>query len=424
MQVDQEETPPPNALLLLVRGDGIPLLVRSYGDVCTPPSAAVGVTSALYHAATREKNDAAALQLLSLETKHRSVVYEMTPTDLLLVFASDRTCDGCPSSGVMVRRMLRTVYDVLLMQIGQRNLRDWDVSKLRAVIAKQVEVVDTIVTKFQIDPRLVFGRPVRDVVAYRQLDGIDVGRSGSLMQGAWLENGEIVAEYFQTNGPKILTDKELLLLTVLGECVGRRERNYSHYIGRAHLTRNQTDVKVVIRNSSKGPLITFIGIFGDKAEDDKVLKELTDKLLLCRAKARVRETGDQLKGLPSSLICSYASRLGDTPSPSCRMLAYLNPSWEAMLKTEVTRLKLPIDSKQVSRNFWWRELCRFAAHRQYVAASAMVLPPNYKQEDEALTFLQYVRGPIQIVALCIGPVPVTKIEALGDTLAEVMLAIQ
>ncbi|KAK1945537.1 hypothetical protein P3T76_002585 [Phytophthora citrophthora] len=279
MQVDQEETPPPNALLLLVSGDGIPLLVRSYGDVCTPPSAAVGVTSALYHAATREKNDVVALTLQSLETKHRSVVYEMTSTDLLLVFASDKTCDGCPSSNVMIRRMLRTVYDFLLMQIGLSNLRDWDVSKLRAVIAKQGEVVDTIATKFQIDPRLVFGRPVRDVIAYRQLDGIDVGRSGNLLQGAWLENGELVAEFFRINGKKVLTDKELLLLTVLSECVGRRERNYSHYIGRAHFTRSQTDVKVVIRNSSKGPLVTFIGIFEDKAENDKVLKELVGCIL-------------------------------------------------------------------------------------------------------------------------------------------------
>ncbi|KAG1701091.1 hypothetical protein DVH05_011331 [Phytophthora capsici] len=421
MQVDQEETPPPNALLLLVSGDGIPLLVRSYGDVSTPPSAAVGVTSALYHAATRENNDVVELTLQKLETKHRSVVYEVTPTDLLLVFASDKTCEGCPSSGVMVRRMLRTVYDFVLLQIGLSNLRDWNVSKLRAAIAKQVEVVDTIVTKFQIDIRFVFGRPVRDVIAYRQLDGIDVERSDGLLQGAWLENGELVAEFFQKNGPKVLTDKELLLLTVLGECVGRRERNYSHYIGGAHFTRNQTGVKVVICNSSKGPLVTFIGIFEDKTQDDKELKELADKLILYRAKARVRVTDVQLQ-LPSTLICSYASRLGDTPSPSCRTLAYLNSSWESTLKTEVTRLKLPIDYKQISRNFWWRELCRFAAHRQYPTASS--IPANYKQEDEALTFLQYVRGSIQIVALCIGPVPVTRIVALGDTLAQVLLSIQ
>ncbi|ETI46034.1 hypothetical protein F441_09486 [Phytophthora nicotianae CJ01A1] len=77
-----------------------------------------------------------------------------------------------------------------------------------------------------------------------------------------------------------------------------------------------------------------------------------------------------------------------------------------------------MDTKQISRNFWWRELCRFAAHRQHATSS------NYKQEDEALTFLQHVRGPIQFVSLCIGPVPVAKIVALGDALAEAMLNIQ
>ncbi|KAG7377925.1 hypothetical protein PHYPSEUDO_010846 [Phytophthora pseudosyringae] len=424
MQVDPDETPPPNALLLLVSGDGIPLLVRSYGEVCVPPSAAVGVASALYHAARCEKDastGSADLQLLALETKHRSVVYEMTPIDMLLVFASDKPCDGCPSSGAMARRMLRTVFDALLLLVGERNLRDWDASKLRAAIAKQVEVVDTVVTKFQIDSRFVFGRPVRGVTAYRQLDGIDIGKSGSLLQGAWLENGELVGEFFQPNGPKMLESKELLFLTVLAECVGRRECNYTHYIGRVHLVRAQKDVKVAIRNSSKGPLITFVGIFGGKAEDDTALKEMADKLLSCRAKARVREAGGPLNGLPSTLVCSYASRLGDTLSPTCRTLAYLHPSWETVLKTEAARLKLPMDMKQVSRNFWWRELCRFAVHRQ---RSAATLPSDYKQEDETLTFLQHVRGPVQFVSLCIGPVPVAKIVPLGDALAEAMLGIQ
>ncbi|ETN08171.1 hypothetical protein, variant, partial [Phytophthora nicotianae P10297] len=299
MQVDPDET---NALLLLVSGDGIPLLVRSYGEVCTPPSAAVGVTSALYHAARRENDGSVDLQLLALETMHRSIVYEMTPIDLLMVFASDKPCGGCPSNDAMIRQMLRTVFDAVVLLLGERNLRDWDASKLRAAIAKQVEVVDTIITTFHIDPRFVLGRPVRDIVAYRQLDGIDVGKSGSLVQGAWLENGELVGEYFQPNGPKILEAEELLLLTVLGECVGRRECNYTHYIGCVHLARTQIATKVVIRSSSKGPLITFIGIFGSQAEDDKTLKEMADKLLLCRAKARVREIGSPLKNVPTTLI--------------------------------------------------------------------------------------------------------------------------
>ncbi|KAL4173448.1 hypothetical protein KRP22_005402 [Phytophthora ramorum] len=427
MQVDPEETAPPNALLLLVSGDGIPLLVRPYGEVCAPPSAAVGVVSALYHAARREKDSVINLQLLELATKHRSVVYEMTSIDLLLVFASDKPCDGCPSSGAIIRRMLRMVFDALKLLLGERSLRDWDPSKLRAAIAKQVEVVDTIVTRFQIDPRFLFGRPVRDVRAYRLLDGIDVGNSGSLLQAAWLENGELVTEYFQPGGAKLLDSKELLVLIVLGECVGRRESNYTHHVGRAHLARTQMDVKVVIRNSSRGALITFVGIFGDKTEDDKVLREMADRLLSCRANARVRETWGPLEELPSSLVCSYASRLGDTPSPSCRTLAYLNPSWETVFKAEAARLKLPVDFKQVSRNFWWQELCRFAAHRQHATANGgmiTALPSDFKQEDETLTFLQHVRGPVQFVSLCIGPIPATKLVAIGDAIASAMLNIQ
>lgn len=273
MQVDPEETPPPNALLLLVSGDGIPLLVRRYGDVQAPPSAAVGVMSALYHAARRENGSAVDLQLLALETKHRSVVYEMTPIDMLLVIASDKPCNDCPSSRVMVRRMLRTVFDALLLLIGRRNLREWDASKLRAAISKQVEILDAIVKQFDVDPRFVSGRPVRDVVAYRQLDGIDIDKSDGLIQGAWLENGELVGEYFRPEGSKILDSRELVLLTVLGECVGRRESNYTHHIGRVYLKRTQADVKVVIRNSSRGPLITFIGIFRGNAGEDKALRD-------------------------------------------------------------------------------------------------------------------------------------------------------
>jgi hypothetical protein len=105
----------------------------------------------------------------------------------------------------------------------------------------------------------------------------------------------------------------------------------------------------------------------------------------------------------------------------------------------VARLKLAIDAKEASRDLWWRELCRFAAHRQLAAVTA--LPSDYKQEDEvrsaclvwrlvqpltagfvrqALTFLQHVRGHVQFVSLCIGSVPAAKIVAIGDALAEAM----
>ncbi|OWZ10025.1 hypothetical protein PHMEG_00017184 [Phytophthora megakarya] len=277
----QEETPQ-NALLLLVSGDGIPLLVRSYSTVTTPPSAAVGVASALYHAAVPETDASTAsvdLQLLALETRHRAVVYEMTPSHLLLVFASDRPCDGCQSNDVIVRRILRTIFHALLLLLGQRNMREWDASKLRIALSKQVDVIDIIVTRFQIDPRFIFGKPVRDVVAYRHMDDIDIGKSDSLMQGAWFENGQLVGDYFQPDRHKMLDTNELVLLTVLAECVGRREYNSTHYIGRVYLARTQVDVKVVIRNSSKGPLATFIGIFDDKVEDDDTLKEMVGSAL-------------------------------------------------------------------------------------------------------------------------------------------------
>ncbi|GMF09983.1 unnamed protein product [Phytophthora lilii] len=339
------------------------------------------------------------MELLALETKHRSVVYEMTPTEVLLVFAADRPCDGCPSSNVVVRRMLRMVYDALVLLVGQRNLRDWDASKLRAAISRQVEVVDTIVTQFHADPRFVFGRPVRDVVAYRQLDGIDIGKSGSLLQGAWLENGELVGEYFQPRGPKILDAKELLLLTVLGECVGRRESNFTHHVGRVHLAQTHTDVKVAIRNSSKGPLCTFIGIFSGKTEDDMALRELVRHSLSLgwvsvRTKCDNDRSSHDLGGQIAVVSIKSTRARGQysieraskhldmvPPSPACRTLSYMNPSWEAVVKAEVAQQKLPIDTKQVSRNFWWRELCRFAVHRQHAATNA-ALSTDYKQEDE------------------------------------------
>ncbi|KAF4039710.1 hypothetical protein GN244_ATG08098 [Phytophthora infestans] len=48
-------------------------------------SAAVGVTSAL----NQTKDGSVDLQLKALEAVHRTVVYEMTPIDLLMVFAFD-----------------------------------------------------------------------------------------------------------------------------------------------------------------------------------------------------------------------------------------------------------------------------------------------------------------------------------------------
>ncbi|KAG7395361.1 hypothetical protein PHYBOEH_003923 [Phytophthora boehmeriae] len=274
----EEETA--NGLLLLVSGDGIPLLVRPYGEVSTPPSAAVGVASALYHAAKRDKCDSnGAAELLALETKHRSIVYEMATMDFLLVFVSDKVCDGCKSSDAMTRRMLRTVLGALLLLLGERNLRDWDVSKLRAAVAKRMEVVDTIVKCFQTDPRFIFGRPVRNVTSYRHLTEPEVS-DGTLLQGAWLQNGDLVGEYFQPNGFKILDADELLVLIVLAECVGRREHNYTHHITRVYRERAQTDAKVVIRNSSRGPLTTFIGIFDDKMNEDKMLQETVRRCVL------------------------------------------------------------------------------------------------------------------------------------------------
>ncbi|RLN91377.1 hypothetical protein BBJ28_00008698 [Nothophytophthora sp. Chile5] len=264
-----------NGLLLLVSGDGIPLLVRTYGEVHTPPSAAVGIVSALFHAAKREKNgttEGTGLRLQALESTHRTIVYETTALDFLLVFASDKPRNACkPCSST--RRMLRTVFAALSMLIGERNLRNWDSSRLRAAIAKQIEVVDAIATRFRIDARFIFGRPVCDALAHWQLDEGDIGDDKRLLQGMWLDSGVLVGEFSQQDSPIKLNARELLLLIIMGECVARRDCDYAYHVARVDVACIQTDVKVVICNSSRVPLTTFIGVFTDQTADDEALRK-------------------------------------------------------------------------------------------------------------------------------------------------------
>ncbi|RLN46928.1 hypothetical protein BBJ28_00003063 [Nothophytophthora sp. Chile5] len=263
-----------NGLLLLVSGDGIPLLVRTYGEVHTPPSAAVGIVSALFHAAKREKSgmaEGAGLRLLALESTHRTIVYETTALDFLLVFASDKSRNACKPCS-FTRRMLRTVFAALSMLIGERNLRNWDSSRLRAAIAKQIEVVDAIVARFRIDPRFIFGRPVCDALAHWQLNEGDIGDDKRLLQGMWLDNGVLVGEFSLQDSPIRLNAGELLVLIIMGECVARRDCDYTYHVARTNVARIQTDVKVVICNSSRAPLTTFIGVFTDQTTDDEALR--------------------------------------------------------------------------------------------------------------------------------------------------------
>uniref|UniRef100_K3X8A7 FUZ/MON1/HPS1 first Longin domain-containing protein n=1 Tax=Globisporangium ultimum (strain ATCC 200006 / CBS 805.95 / DAOM BR144) TaxID=431595 RepID=K3X8A7_GLOUD len=154
-----------NALLLVVNAIGISVLVREYGEVHTPPSAAVGILSALFHATTKDDSTAALDNkvLHAFQSQHRSITYHMTRQELLLVFVSD--APSAHTTPNMTTKMLSTIEVYLQMLVGNDTLQAAEASKQRLALSRHVDMIDYIVKNYRKDIRLLLGRPLCHLVS-------------------------------------------------------------------------------------------------------------------------------------------------------------------------------------------------------------------------------------------------------------------
>lgn len=213
-----------NALLLVVNSIGIPVLAREYGEVHAPPSAAVGILSAIHHAST--KDSGASLHLL--ESAHRTVAYHTTPEhELLLVFASDKQLhersvlashrDGGTS------RMLATIGTALSVLLGSQAFADLDASKQRLALSKHTDTIDYIVKNFRRDIRLLLGRPLQGLNCdYTTFEHTESSR---LQLTLHLQRGLVVADHgaqlIESDG-SVPDALELVVLSIWSECLAAR----------------------------------------------------------------------------------------------------------------------------------------------------------------------------------------------------------
>ncbi|KAF1330462.1 hypothetical protein FI667_g5028, partial [Globisporangium splendens] len=205
-----------NALLLIANATGVSVLVREHGEVHTPPSAAVGILSALFHATT--KGDATVLDdnkvLHALQSEHRSITYRMTQQELLLVFVSDAPRAHITST--LTTKMLSTIEACLRMLVGNDTLQAVDASKQRLALSRHADTIDYIAKNYRKDIRLLLGRPLCHLLSECVQPQEPTSK---LQQGVWLQNGIITAEYAYSNGNVAhLAPIEMVVLAILSEC--------------------------------------------------------------------------------------------------------------------------------------------------------------------------------------------------------------
>ncbi|GLE06689.1 hypothetical protein PINS_up016083 [Pythium insidiosum] len=158
----EDRTQTTSGLLIIADGTGIPVLVRAYGDTQSPPSAAVGIISAVRHAA--ESEDGATLVLLA--SHHRRAVYTKADFDFLLIFVSHHD-----ATRRITISMLQCVFDMLRMLLGESSLGSQNASTLRPVMARHALRIDSLrpkTTPLLLGLWVAGGVVVREVGANKQ----------------------------------------------------------------------------------------------------------------------------------------------------------------------------------------------------------------------------------------------------------------
>lgn len=259
-----------NALLLVVNAIGIPVLVREYGEVHTPPSATVGILSAIYHAST--KGGASRHVLHALESEHRKIVYHITKQELLLAFVSDKQPrERCILSNTTTTRMLGSVSAALSLMLGAQRLENLDASKQRLALSKHTEMIDYIVKSYRKDVRLLLGRPVQNCHTEKSI----IDESSKMQQGFWLRDGLVVAEVGDENERR-LDAIEIVFLTVLSEYLLSRGVGSAREFVKINCasTSGGLITRLLIESCESSPATISCGIISDDASEHELHQEV------------------------------------------------------------------------------------------------------------------------------------------------------
>lgn len=264
-----------NGLLLLVNGIGLPVLVREYGEVRTPPSAVVGIVSAVYHASRKPAYDS---EVQALRTAHRTLVYRLVADEFLLVFVfelGNKTLKpGSQHQMDMAGEMLQTVFSALRLVIGSTQLLQMETAKLRMVLTRHVDMVDDTVRRFRSDVALLLGRPL-----YRKRSWADA-KSAQMADGAceivlWVDKGAIVHERIGSRKNRRLSSLDLVLL--IQSCERMEAKGTMKHSALSIYGQRDERMQVFTRLYESG--LACIAIFSGPSRDEKEIQAMVSASL-------------------------------------------------------------------------------------------------------------------------------------------------
>ncbi|DBA00853.1 TPA: hypothetical protein N0F65_008496 [Lagenidium giganteum] len=421
MMTHEQRRDGPNGLLVVVNSIGIPVLVREYGDVHAPPSAALGVISALFHAARNDTRDS---ELQWLQTSKRSICYQLKQSDLLLVFASDKPNSSQRNVSASVNALLRLVFATIELAAGEGVLASTDASKLRSTIAKVLDVIDYIVINHRRDARLVLQRPGccvgRSIGLGKAVKAGELSSRGIRCAFAISQDGTIVEEAITSKSDRISAECALIL-TFLARA---HEATVFDQMIFVQLGNSVVPQRVLIRSTTQRSLRLVLVLDENSPVDDglldTILQQVIDTSFACDSTYWTAVPSSIDTTLPASFICAISARPG-SPSPSCRLLSLLRPTWRKLIVAKANVVEVDhgrVGSAPKDEHGLWRMLSGFIASRIEAASDHL---SDCKVSDELLTFVHSTRGPIHAYSVFVGAIPITKVCALGDIVCRAFL---
>ncbi|TMW58745.1 hypothetical protein Poli38472_014842 [Pythium oligandrum] len=249
-----------HGVLLVIDRTGIPVLVRPYGQVQKPPSAAVGIGSAIFHAAKANPH----VELRVLASEHRKAVYYQSKHELLAVLVSESS----GNSNASTERMLELVCRLVELLVGPGKLgMGVDSSRLRSATQRHLAAIDYVVTQFTTDARLPFARPTYALEAKNERINQP---SADLILGVWLRDGEIVAEVEASDrGSLTFSPADLVLMKILASST----KEAGIQILNVYPTVNEVEIAVKlarVESEMAENASLFLGIFNSNTAGDHI----------------------------------------------------------------------------------------------------------------------------------------------------------
>ncbi|KAF0739691.1 hypothetical protein Ae201684_004859 [Aphanomyces euteiches] len=218
-----------DAIVVVVNGIGMPILVRTYGQAQMPPTSAVGVVSAIFHAALHSNDNQYVVE--SIETAEFRVSYRQCPTDsILIAFFHSKLLIPAAHAKQILRWLDRFVHLVVRPSILASN----DVSVQKFELSKHISLLDGIMTRrrdlqLTIDVPLITW-PTSSVPFHPSSVGISFPTDMFIAADSVL-----LAEYFSLeSSSKPLDNWQVVLLTVAAELIletpGREFMTFPVYI--------------------------------------------------------------------------------------------------------------------------------------------------------------------------------------------------